>query len=501
MERSPYTGLEPAELWRHFAALNAIPRPSGQEGAASEYVREIAEAAGAHWLADRRGNTLVRIPGRAGADAHETVAVQAHLDMVCESAPGVEQDFAHDPIAVRRDGDRIYAQGTTLGADNGIGVAAALALLTEPGGAHGPLELVFTVEEEIGLQGALHFDASLLRARSLINLDSEDDTALTVGSAGGSEILLRLPLALDRLPAGWAVAELRVSGLTGGHSGVQIHEHRANAIKLLVDVLDKLQRAGVQPRLASFEGGSAHNAIPRAGTVHLAIREDAQALAARVVADGVRELELEWGADEPGLSIQFEVMATPLRVAADDGTSSRLVTLLRDLPHGVIAMSSRFPGTVETSANLALVRTSTKQVEVLTSMRSSTLEELSGIESRVSALAAMAAASIETRGSYPAWPPREGSSLVACTVGAYRRVYGNEPRVEVVHGGLECGVLVANKPDLDAVSFGPLIKDAHTPGEHVYASTVTTTWQLLVTLLAELAANPATAGASVAPVL
>jgi dipeptidase D len=486
MEGNPYIGLEPLELWRHFAALNRIPRRSGHEGAAREYVREVAESSGAEYLTDTHGNALVRASDRAGVASRDIVAVQAHLDMVCDSAPGVEHDFDHDPIVPQRDGDKIFACGTTLGADNGIGVAAALALLTEPSLACGPLELLFTVEEEVGLLGALHFDTSLLRARSLINLDSENDAALTVGSAGGKEIMLRLQLEQKSLGVGWGCAELSVSGLTGGHSGVQIHEHRANAIKLLVAVLERLRDAGVELRLASVEGGSAHNAIPRDGTARLGIMRDEMAQAARVVADAADELEREWGADEPGLSIEFHAVDMPLLAAADDRASVRLLSLLRDLPHGVIAMSSRFQGTVATSANLALLRTDGERVEVLTSIRSLAVEELDDTALRVSTLAATMGASAEVAGGYPGWRPKAGSSLVAATAAAYSRVHGKQPVIEIVHGGLECGVLVSKKPDLDAVSFGPLIREAHTPREHVYASTVATTWRVLTMLLEEL---------------
>lgn len=454
---------------------------------ARKYVRTVAEASGGECLTDTYGNTLVRAPARPGAAAHDTVAVQTHLDMVCESAPGVEHDFDRDAIIPQRNGDKIAARGTTLGADNGIGVAAALALLTAPDLVCGPLELLFTVEEETGLLGALHFDTSSLHSRSLINLDSEDDSALTVGSAGGTEIVLGVQLEKEGLGTGWVCAELSVTGLAGGHSGVQIHEHRGNAIKLLVEILDRLRDAGVELRLASIEGGSAHNAIPREGTAIFGIRQGAFAQAGRLVADAVSELEREWRTDEPGLSIGFHAVDGSPFAAADERGSVTLINLLRDLPHGVIAMSSRFQDTVATSANLARVRTADEQVEILTSIRSLSAKTLDDAASRVSALAATAGASVEETGGYPSWEPRADSPLTAATAAAYNRVHEKEPAIEIVHGGLECGVLVSKKPDLDAISFGPLIREAHTPQEHVYASTVFTTWRVLVMLLEDLA--------------
>jgi dipeptidase D len=412
------------------------------------------------------------------------VAVQAHLDMVCAAAEGIAHDFDRDPIVPRRDRDVVSAQGTTLGADNGIGVAAALALMTEADLACGPLELLFTVEEEIGLLGALHFDTSLLHAGSLINLDSENDKALTVGCAGGTEIMLRLRPKRTNLDPGWDCAELRVSGLSGGHSGVQIHEHRANATKLLVTVLERLIADGVDLRLASVEAGSAHNAIPTQANALLALRSSAMAQATTIAAEATAELKREWGEDEAGLSIELDAVESSCPSVPDRAGSINLLDLLRDLPHGVVAMSSRFEGTVATSANLALVRTEGEVFEVLISIRGLSSSELDATASSVKRLGEKAGAtSIEVTGGYPGWEPREDSPLAAAAAAAYERIHGGAPAIEVVHGGLECGVLVAKKPDLDAISFGPLIREAHTPQEHVYAGTVTNTWRLLLALL------------------
>lgn len=484
MEPNPYVDLQPVELWRHFAALNAIPRRSGDEGAARDYVRQVALDAGAECEVDERGNLLVRVPARPGATARDPVAVQAHLDMVCASAPGVEHDFERDPIVPRREGDRISASGTTLGADNGIGVASALALITEADLDCGPLELLFTVEEEIGLLGALHFDASSLLSRSLINLDSEDDRALTVGCAGGREIELRLDLGREPAGSGWHGAELDIAGLSGGHSGVQIHEHRANAIKLLVAVIDRLDAEGVESRLASVTGGSAHNAIPSGASALLALPPEAAARASEVVAEASEDLRREWERDEPGLAIRFEQADAALPAVASAVAARDLLDLLRALPHGVIAMSPRFEGTVASSANMALVRTEGEIATVLSSIRSLPGAELEETSDRVKDLGAKAGAEVTVTGGYPGWEPREASPLVATATAAFERIHRVPPAIEVVHGGLECGVLVAGEPRLDAISFGPLIKEAHTPQEHVYASTVADTWRLLLALLA-----------------
>ena len=484
----PYAGLEPAELWRHFAALNAIPRPPGHEAAAREYVRQVADACGAEYLADEHGNALVRVRGREATTEAKPVAVQAHLDMVCDSAPGVRHDFTRDPILTRRDGDTISARDSTLGADNGIGVAAALALLTDSTVLCGPLELLFTVEEETGLYGALALDASMLRARSLINLDSEDDDALTVGCAGGADVKIRLELEQEPLDAGWSAVELSVSGLTGGHSGVQIHEHRANAIKQLVVMIDRLREGGVELRLFSLTAGTAHNAIPLAGAARLAIAGDALERTRALVAEVASELTQEWGVDEPGLAIELRSLDGPLQRAAGAGGSDRLLSLLRELPHGVLAMSEDFPGTVATSINLAMVATDGAQVEVQTSARSVSADVLAAIVARVEQVARENGASATLEGGYPGWEPTPDSPLLAAAARAYEHIHGTQPKIEVVHGGLECGALIAKIPDLDAISIGPRIREAHTPREHVYASTVAGTWRVLITLLEELAA-------------
>jgi dipeptidase D len=479
MENGPYCGLEPATLWRHFAALNVIPRPSGREAAVREYVRGVAQAAGAEWETDASGNAIVRV----GA-GKPIAAVQAHLDMVCERGPGVEHDCERDPILPRRDGDVVSATGTTLGADNGIGVAAALALLSESA-AYGPIELLFTVEEETGLHGATALDVSMLRAESLINLDSEDDGALTVGCAGGVDVEIVLPLDREPAVADRRVVELRVSGLAGGHSGMQIHERRANAISLAARALDSLQRAGAEFRLEAIEGGSAHNAIPREATIRLALADEE---GERVLAATLATLSDEWGEAEPDFELEL-VSGLPPAASIRPSQAAAIIGLLSELPHGVIAMSERFPGTVETSANLAIVRSEPDRVQILASVRSLERQALGEVRDEIVRLAHSTGADAETGAGYPPWEPREHSPLLDTAIAAYAELHGREPRIEVLHGGLECGVIVARKPGLDAISLGPLIEGAHTPGERVHASTVADAYRLLVVLLGRLADN------------
>jgi dipeptidase D len=321
----------------------------------------------------------------------------------------------------------------------------------------------------------------------MINLDSEDDDALTVGCAGGADVKLRLSLEQERLDAGWSSVELSVSGLTGGHSGVQIHEHRANAIKLLIAVIDRLREGGVEVRVRAFTAGTAHNAIPLAGTVGLAVRSTELERAHELTATATSALEQEWRADEPGMAVELRERESTVREAAGTLASDRLLNLLRELPHGVLGMSDDFPGTVATSINLAMVSSDGPRVEVQTSARSVSAEVLAEVVARVEQVAAESDASTALEGGYPGWEPKQDSPMLAAAVRAYERVHGTQPKIEIVHGGLECGALLAKIPDLDAVSFGPRIREAHTPREHVYASTVTSTWRVLLTLLEELA--------------
>jgi dipeptidase D len=485
-----YAGLEPAEVWRHFAALNATPRPSGREAAARAYVEQVVTATGAPYAQDKQGNIVVTLAATdERLSSAPPVAVQAHLDMVCQKRPEIEHDFNLDPIRPRREGDLIFATGTTLGADNGIGAALALALATDTTVQHGPLELIFTVEEETGLHGALNLDPALVNSRLLINLDSEDPDELTVGCAGGAGTILYLPYQGETPPTGHTGAAIVVSGLKGGHSGVQIHEPLANAIKLLAGTINAACEVGIAFRLAGIDGGTAHNAIPRDATAKLAIAPFQLPRLQAVIQERLQTLQREWSAAEPNLSLEVQRIDLPPHVLPA-AYSTALLRLLNELPHGVIKMSDDFPGKVETSSNLAAVHTEPEIVEVATSSRSFSETALAKVQDEIATLGRDAGANIEVRDGYPGWEPDPGSYLLAVAKQVYPQVFGKESAVEVMHAGLECGVLVSRLPGMEAISFGPLIRGAHTPEEHVYASTVESTWRLLTALIEELAGAP-----------
>jgi dipeptidase D len=485
MNGEVYKGLEPAEVWSHFGALNAIPRPSKKEERARQYVLDVARAAGVEARTDARGNAVVYVPATPGRESAPAVAIQAHLDMVCEKRPEVTHDFDRDPIRPRVEGDVVSATGTTLGADNGIGAAMALAALTDPSIVHGPLELIFTVEEEIGLHGARDLDASLISSRLLINLDSEDPKELTVGCAGGSGAVLFLLAKWEPLPAGSVAYEVVVSGLKGGHSGVQIHERLANAIKLLVQVIIRISQVAPELRVANIQGGNAHNAIPRDASAVLVVPVARLQGLAQAVTDCGHELRAQWSADEPGLEIALREPA-PVSQVLTASLSRRSVALLNELPHGVLQLSEAFPGKVETSANLATVRTDESGLEIAISTRSFVAAALDRLQEEIGSLGDFAAAKFQARASYPGWEPMPGSRLLQVTEEVYREVFGTPAEVQVIHAGLECGEIVSKLPGMEAISFGPSIRGAHTPEEHVLVSTVASTWKLLTALLARL---------------
>ena len=487
--------MEPAHLWRHFAALNNIPRPSGQEEAARAYVQQIADENGATSSTDAQGNIIVRLPARNGGNpSAPVVAIQSHLDMVCEKRPEIEHDFDIDPILPRRLGDLIYATGTTLGADNGIGAAAALAVLTAPGLQHGPLELIFTVEEETGLCGAMALEPAALQAEMLINLDSEDPDELTIGCAGGAGTRIHLPYVPDdSLSAKLSGFRIVVSGLKGGHSGVQIHEPLGNATKILTQTLRAIEAAGISFHLSSLQGGSAHNAIPRDAEATLAVASEAVSALEETVAKSRSFQQAQWEEDEPELSIILNAVEPPSRFMSAT-TQQNLVDLLENLPHGILQMSQVFPGKVQTSNNLAVVRTNDETIRISTSSRSFIPADIERVQEDIQSQGIAAGAQVKVEEGYPGWEPSTSSRLLEVTQVAYEKACGKPPRIEVIHAGLECGVIVSKKPEMEAISFGPLIRGAHSPEEHVAISTVEPTWNLLVALLADLSGTKSSAG-------
>jgi len=476
--------LEPTALWTHFDRILEIPRGSKHEEKARAYVIEVAEGAGLEHRTDAVGNVVVRKPAASGRNDAPITILQAHLDMVQEKNSGTEFDFSRDAIRPVREGDYLTADGTTLGSDNGIGVAAMLAILESDAIAHGPLELLFTIDEETGLTGASGLAEDLLLGRRLINLDSEEEGVLTIGCAGGADTYLDLPVARESIEAETALA-VRVHGLKGGHSGVDIHLQRANALKVLARAVGAAAAAG-DLRIASFSGGNAHNAIPReAHALLVPGAGDAEAVTAALESELAAAAE-EVRAVDGGLAWSVETTEPPA-----DGWSreagGRALALLLALPHGVLRMSDDIEGLVESSTNLAVVEESEGRLRILMSSRSSVMSALAAIRARLRAFADLAGAVASEKDGYPGWKPDVSSDLLAMMRQTFADVTGEVPEVGAVHAGLECGIIGEKYPGMDMISFGPQIEFPHSPDERVRIPSVGPFWDVLVATLERLA--------------
>lgn len=478
--------LEPAALWKHFAAISAIPRCSRNEAAVRAYVQQQADQWGLAHQTDATGNIVVRRPGSGSAAGHDPVTLQGHLDMVCEKNMDVEHDFSQQGLRLLRDGEWLHADRTTLGADNGIAVAMMLALLETPPDDCPPLECLFTVDEETGLTGAVGLDPALLHGRRLINLDSEEEGFFCIGCAGGRNTYGTLPLVWQEpSPAGLSGAELRVTGLRGGHSGVDIHEGRGNAIRLAARVLHALRGALPALQLGTLSGGDKHNAIPRECRAELAVPGAEFQRAADLAAEMEKTCRAEFGDQEPKLSIEL-VAAPALRRVLSPGDSGRLIDLLLALPHGVLGMSREVAGLVETSSNLAAVRIEEGQLKVLTSQRSSRGSLVDWASGTVAAAVRLAGGTVSEAEGYPAWPPRPDSPLAETAQAVFRDLHGRGAELGAIHAGLECGVIGDRVGGMDMISLGPDMLGVHTPDERLSIPSTQRTWTLLRELVARL---------------
>lgn len=482
---SDLAALEPLLLWRRFAELSAIPRPSRMEAAAADWAAGIAQHLGLIVERDAVGNVLIRKPATVGREDRPGVILQAHLDMVCEKNEGTVHDFNRDPLRLVFEGDVVKADGTTLGADNGIGVAAALAVLEEPSLPHGPLEVLLTIDEETGLTGANAVRPGWLRGTMLLNLDSETEDVLTVGCAGGIDTVgTRTVRRLAAPPAG-RPHRVKVSGLRGGHSGVEINRGRGNAIQILARALLSAG-ADVVGGILSIDGGGRRNAIPREAFARVLLPPGGcpamRALLARLQDD----LRTELDAGDPDVTLTLEPSADgesrPLH--ADDALL--LLRLLAGVPHGVLEMSPGVPGAVQTSSSLAVVQTGADTVTLVLNQRSAVETARLHAAARVRGLLELAGFHVEHDNGYPGWRPDPSSVLIRRMVEVSRELSGKPPVLEVIHAGLECGVIGDRYPGMQMVSFGPTMWAAHSPDESVSISSVRSFWRLLTATLAGL---------------
>ena len=475
-------GLTPPLVWKYFEAISEIPRGSKNETAIASYVMKTAKALGLPTAQDRAGSVIVRKPATKGRESVKSVCLQGHLDMVCEKTPDTKHDFLKDPIRLRRVDGFLMATGTTLGADNGIAVAANLALMEDTSVPHGPLEFLFTVDEETGLTGASRLEPGFVKSNILLNLDSEEEGELYVGCSGGRDTQGSWPIKYETTPSAWTAWRISIGGLRGGHSGLEIDKNRGNAIKILSRLTSAAVAEGA--RVSSMQGGSKRNAIPR----------DAEAIvcAPRAKADRVTGavktlvplLAAEILSVEPDFAVEIKPIASTKGIKLwPRQTQTRILRTLTALPHGVIKMSPDIAGLVETSTNLAVLTTDKKAVSIGTSQRSSVASEINDIVDTVAAILTLGGADVRTADGYPGWKPNLQSPILKVARDTYKKMFGADPAVKAVHAGLECGIIGEKYPGMDMVSFGPTMTGVHSPDEKLDVASVPRFYAFLAGIL------------------
>lgn len=478
--------LEPRRVWMEFDAITRVPRPSKREGLIIEYLIDFARRHALEWERDDAGNVVMRIPATAGCEAVPTVTLQSHMDMVCEKRGDVEFDFDRDPIRTRVEDGWVRAEGTTLGADCGIGMAAALALLLDPPTEHGPLEALFTVDEETGLTGAFNLGEGMIGGKYLINLDSEDEGEIFIGCAGGVDTVATLQCAREAVPAGYVFYRFEAADMLGGHSGDDIDKGRANSVKVAARfIAAAAARCGA--RLAAVEGGNLRNAIPRESYAVVGVAADRQEALKELFDRFSAEVKAEYHATEPRMRLELKSEAVPATVFGTAAQQS-LTDALMGVACGVIAMSQTVKGLVETSTNLASVKEpEAGRVVITTSQRSSVDSAKVYAMQMVESVFRLAGAEVAHSDGYPGWTPNPDSALLRRTVESYRTLFGSEPKVKAIHAGLECGLFLEKYPHLEMVSFGPTMRGVHSPDERLEIASVDKFWRLLREVVAAVA--------------
>lgn len=474
-------GMEPEAVWRHFSQIAAIPRCSHHEERILTHLKECADTWGLSWDQDTAGNLVIRKPAAPGYEQNPVVVLQGHVDMVCEKNRDTTHDFANDGIRLYRDGEWLAAQGTTLGADNGIAVAMMLALL-EGGVATGALECLFTVDEESGLTGALQIDPALIRGRRMINLDSEEEGFFCIGCAGGVNTHITLPVVRVQRGEGTIVREVFISHLHGGHSGAEIHMERGNSIVCMARFLQMLRTSVPDATIAEIEGGGKHNAIPREVRAVVVVPTSAEQLLQELTQRSQEIFRRELQDRDPEVTVELSPAEAVDEVLGSSAIAT-LVDLLLSLPNGVLGTSPTVAGLVETSSNVAAISTSPEGISILTSQRSSGAELIDWAGERAAAPARLAGAQVRHTDKYPGWAPSRNNPLLDQAIAAYRRRFEKEPEVGAFHAGLECGVIRDRVGEMDMISFGPDLIHPHTPEERLSIPSTERTWKLLVDIL------------------
>jgi len=473
--------LKPKIVWKHFDQITKIPRCSKHEEKIREYIIDFAKKNNLKTKTDKSGNIVIIKPASKGMERKPTVILQGHLDMVCEKNSDVVHDFLKDPIKLKLKGDILTADGTTLGADNGIGLAISLAILEDNTLKHGPIEALFTIDEETGLTGAFAMESNMLTGKILLNLDSEDFGVLTVGCAGGGDSKIELPLKIQPINGKMESLTVKVFGLRGGHSGVDIHEQRGNAVKLLTRMLWK---AGDDYKfyLTEIKGGDKHNAIPREAYAKISIDKSEKNKFVSTLKSEEKNILEEIKPIDPKFKLEVED-TEKLHTTLTNDSQNKLLSLLHGLPHGIDKMSYDIPDLVETSTNLATVSINKNDAVISMSTRSSIKTALQDFRDRIHAVAELSGAKVTEEKPYPGWKPNLNSNILKLSKKIFKEMYNEEPKVEAIHAGLECGIIGENFPGMDMISIGPTIKYPHSPEEQLHVSTVDKFYKYVLKIL------------------
>ncbi len=487
MGKEAIEGLNPKNLWEIFYDITQIPRCSKKEEKIREFVKSFAAQHNLKFKEDETGNIVIDVPATPGKENADKVILQGHIDMVCEKNKSKEHDFDNDPLTIYRDGEWITADGTTLGADNGIGVAAAMAVALDEEAVHGPMQILCTVDEETGMTGVSGLQENFIDGKFLLNLDSEEDGVFYVGCSGGQDTVGVMELVMqDCVETEYEPYEILVTGLAGGHSGLDIHLGRANAIKLLAYLLARFE--GLNFKAFEISGGSLRNAIPREAEVKIMIQKEEIEKFKEIIEAFKQDALLEYKKTDPNIEIKFTKLEEKPKKIFTTQYFKKIVNVLLALPHGVISMSKDIPGLVETSTNLATIKMDGEVISIGTSQRSSIESAKNNISLSVAALFSLANAEVKIGDGYPGWTPNMDSPLLKLSVQVYEKMFGEKPEIKAIHAGLETGLLGSKYPGLDMISFGPTIEGAHSPNERVNIPAVEKFYKLLKEILKELAA-------------
>ncbi|MBI4947469.1 MAG: aminoacyl-histidine dipeptidase [Bacteroidetes bacterium] len=476
-----FNGLKPEAIWNYFEEICQVARPSKKEEKMIQFLLEFGKKNNLETKRDEAGNVLIKKPATRGKENLKPIILQSHIDMVCEKNSDVVFDFEKDAIQPFIDGDWVKAKGTTLGADDGIGIAAEMAILTANNIEHGPIECLFTVDEETGLSGAFALKKGFFDSKILLNLDSEDEGELFIGCAGGIDTVAYFQYNTQKVPADHCAVKIQVSGLKGGHSGDDIEKGLGNSNKILNRFIWN-STYKFNAKISTIDGGNLRNAIAREAYAILTLPKENKDKFTEYVRYFEKDVKFELSHTEPGLKFSYEEVSLP-SFLIDDATQKNLINAVYACPHGVIAMSRSMPGLVETSSNLASIKFKDDKIIVTTSQRSSVNSSKRDIANMVESVFLLAGAAVEHSEGYPGWTPNTNSEILNIAKISYKKLFGIEPNVRAIHAGLECGLFLEKYPDLDMVSFGPTLRGVHSPDEKINIPSVQKFWDLLLEIL------------------